>query len=242
NRDRLLSAQTGREGRRPCGSRPGAGGLAGACGTYLPTLPAGGRTGSRGNRSGTGDRAAGRRTARRASLGATAGRGRFGVRPHVRSARAGRKKGYPSMRNQPVEILLVEDNEDDIVLTQEAFTEARLVNVINTVRDGEEALAYLRREGKYKVARLPGLILLDINMPKKNGFEVLEAMKADPSLRSLPVIMLTTSDREEDIVRSYADGACSYIRKPVDLDRFVDVVKQFELYWTLVSQIPSRGR
>jgi CheY-like chemotaxis protein len=146
------------------------------------------------------------------------------------------------MRNQPVEILLVEDNEDDIVLTQEAFTEARLVNVINTVRDGEEALAYLRREGKYKVARLPGLILLDINMPKKNGFEVLEAMKADPSLRSLPVIMLTTSDREEDIVRSYADGACSYIRKPVDLDRFVDVVKQFELYWTLVSQIPSRGR
>ncbi len=146
------------------------------------------------------------------------------------------------MRNQPVEILLVEDNEDDIVLTQEAFTEARLVNVINTVRDGEEALAYLRREGKYKVARLPGLILLDINMPKKNGFEVLEAMKADPSLQSLPVIMLTTSDREEDIVRSYADGACSYIRKPVDLDRFVDVVKQFELYWTLVSQIPSRGR
>lgn len=146
------------------------------------------------------------------------------------------------MRNQPVEILLVEDNEDDIVLTQEAFTEARLVNVINTVRDGEEALAYLRREGKYKVARLPGLILLDINMPKKNGFEVLEAMKADPSLRSLPVIMLTTSDREEDIVRSYAYGACSYIRKPVDLDRFVDVVKQFELYWTLVSQIPSRGR
>ncbi|HXF92327.1 MAG TPA: response regulator [Nitrospiraceae bacterium] len=138
-----------------------------------------------------------------------------------------------------MEILLVEDNEDDIVLTQEAFTEAKLMNVINTVRDGEEALAYLRREGKYKVARLPGLILLDINMPKKNGFEVLETMKADPSLRSLPVVMLTTSDREEDIVRSYADGACSYIRKPVDLDRFIDVVKQFELYWTLVSKIPS---
>lgn len=146
------------------------------------------------------------------------------------------------MKSQPVEILLVEDNEDDIVLTQEAFTEAKLVNVINTVRDGEEALAYLRREGQYKVARLPGLILLDINMPKKNGFEVLEAMKVDPALRSLPVIMLTTSDREEDIVRSYADGACSYIRKPVDLDRFIDVVKQFELYWTLVSKIPSSGR
>ncbi|MEW6245989.1 MAG: response regulator [Nitrospirota bacterium] len=146
------------------------------------------------------------------------------------------------MKDQPVEILLVEDNEDDIVLTREAFTEAKLVNVINTVRDGEEALAYLRREGRYKVARAPGLILLDINMPKKNGFEVLEAMKADPSLRSLPVVMLTTSEREEDVVRSYADGACSYIRKPVDLDQFVGVVKQFELYWTLVSTIPSSGR
>lgn len=146
------------------------------------------------------------------------------------------------MRSQPVEILLVEDNEDDIVLAREAFAEARLVNVINTVRDGEEALAYLRREGKYKVARSPGLILLDINMPKKNGFEVLEAMKADPTLRAVPVIMLTTSEREEDVVRSYADGACSYIRKPVDLDQFVGVVKQFELYWTLVSKIPSSGR
>lgn len=145
------------------------------------------------------------------------------------------------MKSQPVEILLVEDNEDDIVLTQEAFTEAKLVNVINTVRDGEEALAYLRREGQYKVARLPGLILLDINMPKKNGFEVLEAMKVDPALRSLPVIMLTTSDREEDIVRSYADGACSYIRKPVDLDRFIDVVKQFELYGRWFPRSLPRG-
>ena len=144
------------------------------------------------------------------------------------------------MTSQAVEILLVEDNEDDIVIIQEAFAEARLVNVIKTVRDGEEALAYLRHQGKHKKASMPALILLDINMPKKNGFEVLKEMKADSQLRSLPVVMLTTSEREEDIVRSYANGACSYVRKPVDFDQFAKVVKQFELYWTLVSRIPSQ--
>lgn len=142
------------------------------------------------------------------------------------------------MRSQPVEILLVEDNEDDVVIIQEAFAESRLVNVLNTVSDGEEALAYLRREGQYKIVRQPGLILLDINMPKKNGFEVMQAMKADPRLRTLPVIMLTMSDRDEDVIRSYANGACSYIRKPVDLDQFHTVIKQFELYWTMISRIP----
>lgn len=143
------------------------------------------------------------------------------------------------MIGQPIEILLVEDNEDDIVIIQEAFADARLVNVMYTVCDGEEALAYLRQEGKYSAAPVPGLVLLDINMPKKNGFEVMEEMKRDTKLRSLPVIMLTMSDREEDVIRSYAGGACSYIRKPVDLDRFTDVIKQFELYWTLVSRIPE---
>jgi CheY-like chemotaxis protein len=140
----------------------------------------------------------------------------------------------------PIEILLVEDNEDDIILIEEAFAGARLMNVINNVRDGEAALAYLRREGPYKKAVRPGLILLDINMPKKDGFEVLEAIKANPELQPLPVIMLTTSDREEDVVRSYVYGACSYIRKPVSLERFIDVVKQFEVYWTLVSLVPGR--
>lgn len=143
------------------------------------------------------------------------------------------------MTNEPVELLLVEDNEDDIVLIQEAFADAKLMNVICKVRDGEEAVAYLRREGRYQEVRRPGLILLDINMPKKNGFEVLQAIKADPLLQSLPVIMLTTSDREDDIVRSYAGGACSYIRKPMNLDQFVQVMKDFELYWTLVSRVPS---
>jgi len=143
------------------------------------------------------------------------------------------------MRSEPVEILLVEDNEDDIALTEEAFTEAKLMSVIFKIRDGEAALAYLRREGQYKDMRRPGLVLLDINMPKKNGFEVLQAMKADPLLQSLPVVMLTTSDRDDDIVRSYTDGACSYIRKPMSLEQFVQVVKDFELYWTMVSRVPS---
>ena len=142
------------------------------------------------------------------------------------------------MISEPVELLLVEDNEDDIVLIEEAFTEAKLMNVIFTVRDGEEALAYLRQEGPYTHRRRPGLVLLDINMPKKNGFEVLQAMKADPLLQSLPVVMLTTSDREEDVVRSYNHGACSYIRKPMSLEQFVQVVKHFELYWTMVSRVP----
>jgi CheY-like chemotaxis protein len=142
------------------------------------------------------------------------------------------------MTSQPVEILLVEDNEDDVVIIQEAFAESRLVNVINTVSDGEEALTYLRREGRYKAVRQPGLILLDINMPKKNGFEVMQAMKVDPRLWTLPVIMLTMSDRDEDVIQSYANGACSYIRKPVDLDQFHTVIKQFELYWTMISRIP----
>lgn len=140
----------------------------------------------------------------------------------------------------PMDILLVEDNEDDIILTEEAFAVAKVINLINNVRDGEAALAYLRREGPYNDAARPGLVLLDINMPKKNGFEVLEVIKADSQLQSLPVIVLTSSEREEDIVRSYTYGACSYIRKPVSLERFVDVVKQFEVYWTLVSQVPGR--
>lgn len=142
------------------------------------------------------------------------------------------------MMSEQVELLLVEDNEDDIVLIEEAFAEAKLMNVIFTVRDGEEALAYLRQEGPYNHRRRPGLVLLDINMPKMNGFEVLQAMKADPLLQSLPVVMLTTSDREDDIVRSYTDGACSYIRKPMSLAQFAQVVKDFELYWTMVSRVP----
>ena len=136
----------------------------------------------------------------------------------------------------------MEDNEDDILLEQEALADAKLVNLMYVVRDGDEAIAYLRRQGKYHDAKVPGLILLDINMPKKNGFEVLNEIKADPSLMHIPVVMLTTSDREADIVKSYAKGACSYITKPMDFDKFQEVVRQFALYWALVARIPARAR
>jgi CheY-like chemotaxis protein len=146
------------------------------------------------------------------------------------------------MSAQPVEILLVEDNEDDILLEQEAIVEAKLVNLMYVVRDGEEAMAYLRREGKYQNAQLPGLILLDINMPKKNGFEVLNEIKADPALMHIPVVMLTTSDSESDIVKSYAKGACSFITKPMDFDKFREVIRRFALYWALVARVPFTSR
>jgi CheY-like chemotaxis protein len=143
------------------------------------------------------------------------------------------------MNTQPMEILLVEDNEDDIVLEQEALAEAKLVNIMYVVRDGEEAIAYLKRQGQYRDAKVPGLILLDINMPKKNGFEVLQEIKADASIRHIPVVMLTTSDSERDIVQAYAKGACSFITKPMDFDKFGEVAKQFALYWALVARVPS---
>jgi CheY-like chemotaxis protein len=146
------------------------------------------------------------------------------------------------VNTEPMEILLVEDNEDDILLEQEALADAKLVNLMYVVRDGDEAIAYLRRQGKYHDAKVPGLILLDINMPKKNGFEVLNEIKADPALMHIPVVMLTTSDSEADIVKSYAKGACSYITKPMDFDKFRDVIRQFALYWALVATVPARAR
>jgi CheY-like chemotaxis protein len=146
------------------------------------------------------------------------------------------------MQDQPVNILLAEDNDDDIVLARESFAQAKLTNELHVVKDGEEAMAYLRQEGKYKDAVRPGLVLLDIKMPKMDGLEVLKEIKADPSLRHLPVVILTTSHREEDVVESYAGGACSYITKPVRFQEFVTVVQQFALYWTLVSRIPSPER
>ena len=142
------------------------------------------------------------------------------------------------MTMRPFDILIAEDNEDDILLIREAFEEVNMVNRIAVVRDGEEALAYLRGEGPFRDSPLPGMVLLDINMPKKTGLEVLTDIKAEPRFRALPSVMLTVSEREEDIIRSFEQGACSYIRKPVTFTRFITVVKEFEMYWTLVSKIP----
>ena len=146
------------------------------------------------------------------------------------------------MTTRPLDILIAEDNEDDILLIREAFEEVNMVNRITVVRDGEEALAYLRGEGPFSQSPLAGMVLLDINMPKKTGLEVLTEIKADIRFRPLPVVMLTVSDRDEDIIRSFEQGACSYIRKPVTFTRFIAVVKEFEMYWTLVSKIPALKR
>lgn len=139
----------------------------------------------------------------------------------------------------PVNILLVEDNEDDILLINEALEDSKFLNIIDVVENGVEALDYLRKKGIYKSKKLPGLILLDINMPKKNGFETLDEIKEDVKLKHIPVVMLTVSKAETDILKSYSHGACTYINKPVDFEKLKEVVKQFELYWTLVAKIPD---
>ena len=143
------------------------------------------------------------------------------------------------MDHQPIKILLAEDNEDDIFVIQKAFKEAKLLNMVSVVKDGEEVMAYLRRQGQYRDAEMPGLLILDIRMPKKDGFEVLKEVKADPALKHLPVVVLTTSKQEEDVVRSYETGACSFVTKPVGFAQFQEMVRQFELYWVLVARIPQ---
>ncbi len=142
------------------------------------------------------------------------------------------------MNPETVEILIVDDNEDDILFIKEAIEAAKLINVIQEVNDGEEAMDYLRHEGKFENARRPGLVLLDINMPRMNGFEVLEAMKADDGLRHIPVVMLTTSDREEDVVKSYGNGACAFISKPTTFEKLKEAISHFSMFWTLTAKIP----
>lgn len=142
------------------------------------------------------------------------------------------------MKKKILDILLVEDNEDDIIMTQEAFANARISNDIHVAKDGIEALAYLQQKGKYKDTPTPGLILLDINLPIKNGFEVLEEIKSDPSTKHIPVIMLTTSDREEDIHYSFSNGACSYLTKPIGFKDFVHVAQNFSMYWSTITHTP----
>ena len=142
------------------------------------------------------------------------------------------------MPKRMIDILLVEDNEDDIILTLESFDEIDAATITHVVRDGEEAVSFLRRTGSHVNAPRPNLIVMDINMPKMNGFEVLDNIKGDPSLRQIPVVILTTSDRFEDINRAYQLGASSYIPKPVGFDNFVSVAQQFSTYWSEVSRIP----
>jgi len=141
----------------------------------------------------------------------------------------------------PIEILLVEDNPGDVRLTKEALKEGRFANLINVAVDGFEAMAFLRREGKYANASRPDLILLDLNLPKKNGREVLAEIKADSNLKSIPVVVLTSSQAEKDIVATYNLHANCYITKPVDFEQFICVVRSIEDFWFAVVKLPPRG-
>ncbi|MGE5195067.1 MAG: response regulator [Deltaproteobacteria bacterium] len=139
----------------------------------------------------------------------------------------------------PLDILVVDDNEDDVLLLQESLRDQPAVNLLHAARDGEEAMAFLRREGPYAGAVRPGLVLLDINMPKMNGFEVLYEMKTDPALRGIPVVILTTSSREADVLTAYTGGACSFVTKPVNFDRLKLMAVHFVRYWTTVARVPA---
>ena len=142
----------------------------------------------------------------------------------------------------PVEILLVEDNPGDVRLTLEIFKETKMLNKVTSVGDGVEAMAYLRREGKYAGAVRPGLILLDLNLPRKDGREVLRELKQDEDLKTIPVVILTTSRAEEDVVKSYNLHANCYVTKPVDLSQFMKVVQSIEEFWLTVVKLPREGR
>ncbi len=142
---------------------------------------------------------------------------------------------------KPIEVLLVEDNPGDVRLTQEAFKEGRVRNQLNVVSDGEKAMSYLRREGDYTDAVRPDLILLDLNMPKKDGREVLQEIKQDDNLKRIPVVILTTSEAEEDILRTYDYHANCFITKPVDLHQFLNVVKFIEDFWLTIVKLPCNA-
>ncbi|KPM53536.1 two-component system response regulator [Frankia sp. CcI49] len=140
----------------------------------------------------------------------------------------------------PVEVLLVEDDPGDVLMTREAFEDHKLKNNLNVVSDGVEALAYLRGEGVYAGATRPDLILLDLNLPRRDGREVLAEVKSDERLRRIPIVVLTTSEAEEDILRSYDLHANAYITKPVDFERFVSVVRQIDDFFITVARLPTQ--
>src|ERR671932_720137 len=138
-----------------------------------------------------------------------------------------------------VEILLVEDSPCDADLTEEALSDGKVLNNLHWVDDGVEALAFLRRQGKHANAPRPDLILLDLNLPKKDGREVLAEIKADPSLKRIPAIVLTTSAAERDILKTYELNANCYVTKPIDLDQFISAVKMIEEFWLALVKLPS---
>ena len=142
-------------------------------------------------------------------------------------------------RNGPIEILLVEDNPGDVRLTKEALKEGKVYSNLYWVKDGVEAIEFLRRKGKYSESPRPDIILLDLNLPKKDGREVLSEIKGDEELRAIPVVILTTSKAEEDVLKSYNLHANCYVTKPVDLEQFIVVVKSIDMFWLTVVTLPN---
>lgn len=139
-----------------------------------------------------------------------------------------------------IEVLLVEDDPGDVLMTREAFEDYKVRNQLHVVNDGADAMAFLRREGEYAEAPRPDLILLDLNLPRMDGREVLQAVKSDAELASIPVVVLTTSEAEEDILRSYSLHANAYVTKPVDFERFIEVVRQIDDFFVTVVRLPAR--
>jgi chemotaxis family two-component system response regulator Rcp1 len=141
--------------------------------------------------------------------------------------------------NRPIEILLVEDNPGDARLTVEALREGKVRNNLHHARDGVEAMRFLQREGEYKDAPRPDLVLLDLNLPRKDGREVLAEMRNNPEIKTIPVVVLTTSEAEQDVVRTYELCANCYITKPVDLEKFITIVRSIEDFWLTIVRLPS---
>jgi len=150
-------------------------------------------------------------------------------------------EGYIMHLNpKPVEILLVEDNPMDVIVTREALSDGKVCNNLNVAQDGEEAIEFLHRKGAYASAPRPDVILLDLNLPKKDGREVLSEIKNDPALRDIPVIVLTTSKAEEDVLKSYQLHANCFITKPVNLDQFTKVIRSIEGFWFEIVKLPPK--
>lgn len=143
--------------------------------------------------------------------------------------------------SKPIEILLVEDNPGDARLAVEALRESKLQNNLSHVRDGVEAMDYLRRKNQYSQVPPPDLVLLDLNLPRKDGREVLAEVKEDPELRRIPVVVMTTSEAEKDLLQSYDLHANAYVVKPIDLDRFIDIVHAIESFWLTIVKLPRRN-
>jgi two-component system, chemotaxis family, response regulator Rcp1 len=146
-----------------------------------------------------------------------------------------------TMSAAPIEILMVEDNDGDVFLTIEALKSAKIANRVNVVHDGVEAIEFLRRQGKFAAAPRPDLILLDLNLPRKDGRQLLGEIKEDPELRAIPVVVLTSSNAEKDVVVSYDLHANCYIVKPVDFNGLMEVVASIETFWLAVVKLPSRA-